>query len=175
MRRTEVIADSAIVLYTVAVSFLFALTVTETILLYPNAFRDVPASLVLTEQFMATVGVGDVVRPFGGVLVVLGVVATVAAWWTRRARGWVLASFGSLVLGQGIFSMLYQWPQVTVMFDERERHTAAELQRAATEFQIGQVIRVAFAAATTVLAIIAALRCYSNHILVATEAGAAGK
>ncbi|WP_280344219.1 hypothetical protein [Nocardia abscessus] len=46
-----------------------------------------------------------------------------------------------------------------------DAHTLAEIERAATEFQIGQGLRIAAAAVTALCAVLAALACYRARAL----------
>lgn len=70
----------------------FAAALTETIMLYPNIFRDVPESLAQTQQFMSEVAVGDAMRPLGGALTMCALIACAAAVRYRLARARVLAT-----------------------------------------------------------------------------------
>ncbi|WP_280266873.1 hypothetical protein [Nocardia wallacei] len=150
-------------------SFVFAVTAVETMLLYPNVFREVPESLVRAEEFMSVVAVGDVMRPLGGALLLTGLVAVVVSLWGRLARGWTIAAFLTVLFGLGVLSTMYQWPRATILYDERDQHTRAEIDRAATEFLIGQGFRIAFAALAALFAILAALRCYRERVLATAE------
>ncbi|MFI7671092.1 hypothetical protein [Nocardia sp. NPDC049526] len=156
--------------YAAVASFAFAAALTETIMLYPNIFRDVPESLTQTQQFMSEVAVGDVMRPLGGVLTVCALVACAAAVRYRLARGWVGASMISLISGQFLLSILYLWPRATILFDERSRHSLAEIESAATEFQVGEWVRIAAALATAAFAVAATLSCYRTRVLATVDA-----
>ncbi|WP_280193165.1 hypothetical protein, partial [Nocardia farcinica] len=155
--------------YAVLASFAFAATLTETILFYPNVFHDVPRSLELTEEFMSAVGVGDVLRPLGAVLTLTALVAAAVATRYRVARGWLVASLASLITGQFLLSVGYQWPRVEILFDDRAAHTTAELERAASEFLVGQVLRVGAAGLTATFAVLAALACHRAYVLAAAR------
>ncbi|GAB0103548.1 hypothetical protein JMUB6875_25210 [Nocardia sp. JMUB6875] len=159
--------------YAVVASFAFAATASETMLLYPNIFRDIPESLAQTQQFMSVVAVGDVMRPMGGVLTLCALPAAYVAVRYRTGRGWTAASLVFLISGQFLLSILYQWPRATVLFDERDRHSLDEINRAATEFLIGQGLRTAAALATAVFATAAALAWYRARILARASALAA--
>ncbi|MFF3224340.1 hypothetical protein ACFYV7_16220 [Nocardia suismassiliense] len=151
--------------YAVVACFAFGTTAAETMLLYPNIFRDIPESLELTEQFMSVVAVGDVMRPLGGVLTLCALIAGAAAVRYRIGLRWVGLSLASLVSGQFLLSVLYQWPRASILFDDRDKHTLAEIERAATEFLIGQGFRIAAAALTALFAVAAALVCYRRRVL----------
>ncbi|MFI9510931.1 hypothetical protein [Nocardia sp. NPDC052566] len=163
--RSVTIAGVIVGGYAAVAGFAFAATVAETVLLYPNIFRDIPDSLELTQRFMSVVAVGDVMRPLGGALTLCALIALVAVLRYRIARGWLAASLAALISGQFLLSILYQWPRATVLFDERNSHTLDEIERAANEFLIGQGLRIAASALTAVFAIVAALVCYRAHIL----------
>ncbi|MBF6547344.1 hypothetical protein [Nocardia brasiliensis] len=162
--RRGTIASVVLTGYAVLACFAFATTAAETIFLYPNIFRDVPDSLALTEQFMSAVAVGDVMRPLGAALTLCALLAGAAALWARLGRRWLALSLASLVSGQFLLSVLYQWPRAAILFDDRAGHTLDEIRRAATEFQVGQGLRILAAALTALFAVVAALVCYRARI-----------
>ncbi|UAK36064.1 hypothetical protein K8O92_31670 [Nocardia asteroides] len=151
--------------YAVIASFAFATTAAETLLLYPNIFRDVPESLELTEQFMSVVAVGDIMRPLGAVLTLCASVAGAVSLIYRIGRRWLGLSLVALLSGQFLLSILYLWPRASILFDDRHSHTLAEIERAATEFQVGHGLRTAAAAVTALCAVLAALACYRARVL----------
>ncbi|WP_280232382.1 hypothetical protein [Nocardia cyriacigeorgica] len=169
--RSTTIPLAAVGAYAAVVSFVFAITVAETIFLYPNMFRDVPESLALSDEFMTVVDIGGVMRPMGGVMTLSAVIAIVVALWTRQARGWVAASLVFLISGQ-FLSILYQWPRASI-FGERDSHTVAEIERATTEFLVGHGFRIAISLATAILAITAVFSLYRARILAQTQANPA--
>ncbi|RDI51103.1 DUF1772 domain-containing protein [Nocardia mexicana] len=156
--------------YATAASLVFSITAAETIFLYPNMFRDVPESLALSDEFMTVVDIGAVMRPMGGVMTLCAVIAIVVALWTRHARGWLAASLVSLVSGQFLLSILYQWPRASIL-GERDRHTVEEIDRAVTEFLVGHGFRIAASLATAVLAIVAVFSIYRARVLAEARAG----
>ncbi|PXX62432.1 hypothetical protein DFR70_107300 [Nocardia tenerifensis] len=151
--------------YAVVAFFAFGAAVVETIMLYPNIFRDVPESLAETQHFMSAVAVGDVMRPLGGVLTLCALLAAIASVRYRVGVRSTVLSLISLVSGQFLLSVLYLWPRATILFDDRDKHTLAEIERAATEFQIGEGVRIAAAALTALFAVAAALACYRRRVL----------
>lgn len=168
--RSATVPLTVIGTYAAVASFAFAAATTETILLYPNIFRDVPDSLALTEQFMSSVAVGDVMRPLGGILTLCAIIACIVSFRYRLGRNWLVASVVSLISGQFLLSILYLWPRATILFDDRSQHTLAEIERAATEFQIGEVVRIVASLATAVFATAATLACYRARVLTAQPA-----
>ncbi|WP_433663570.1 hypothetical protein ACQPW1_16450 [Nocardia sp. CA-128927] len=151
--------------YAVVAFFVFGTAAAETLLLYPNIFRDIPESLELTERFMSAVAVGDVMRPLGGVLTLCALIAAAVSVRYRVGLRWMGLSLLSLVSGQFLLSILYEWPRATILFDDRDKHTLAEIQRAATEFQIGEGFRILAAALTALFAVAAAVACYRRRVL----------
>ncbi|GAB4584546.1 hypothetical protein [Nocardia sp. IFM 10818] len=157
--KSATVPVAVVGLYAVVAGFVFSATVAETVLLYPNIFRDIPESLELTERFMSEMAVGDLMRPLGAGLTLCALAALGAVLWYRVARGWLIASLVSLISGQFLLSILYLWPRASVLFDDRAQHTLGEIERAATEFQVGQGFRILACALTAVFAAAAALVC----------------
>ncbi|MBF6177325.1 anthrone oxygenase family protein [Nocardia otitidiscaviarum] len=133
----------------------------ETIIIYPNVFHDVPASLAEASDFFEVTGPADFFPPMGALTVLAAVASTVLAWRVPGARWWLLGSLGSLVLGEFLFSALYFWPRNEIMFDEGAAvHSTEVLRRTATEFENGHWVRLAMSGVTAVLAFIGFLRVY---------------
>ncbi|MDA3649740.1 DUF1772 domain-containing protein [Saccharopolyspora indica] len=128
----------------------------ETIIIYPNVFHDVPASLGTSVEFMVAAGPADFFPPLGALTVVAAVVSLVVL---RPARKWVAASLLSLLLGEFLFSALFFWPRNDVMFEEGAAvHSAAVLRQTAWEFETGHWVRLAMSLLTAVLAFAAFVR-----------------
>ncbi|NNH75794.1 hypothetical protein HLB23_39095 [Nocardia uniformis] len=170
--KNYTISSVTLGIYAVVAFFVFSVAAMETLLLYPNIFRDVPESLALTEEFMSVVAVGDVMRPLGGVMMISALFATVVSIRYRIARRWLLGSLAALVSGQFLLSIGYQWPRASILFDDRGRYALAEIERAASEFLIGQYFRIAAAGLAALFAVIAALKTYRAATLAAAGADA---
>ncbi|MBL1079377.1 hypothetical protein JK358_33725 [Nocardia sp. 2] len=153
--------------YATVAFFVFSATVAETWLLYPNIFRQVPESLVQAQEFMSVIAVGDVMRPLGAAMTLCALVAAVAALRYRVARRWLAGSLTALISGQFLLSILYLWPRASILFDDRDEHTAAEIDRAAAEFVTGQYFRIAAAGLAALCAVIAALECH--RVMISTQ------
>jgi len=133
----------------------------ETIIIYPNVFHDVPASLAEASAFFEVTGPADFFPPMGAITVVAALATAALAWRIPRARWWMSSSLASLVLGEFLFSMLYFWPRNEIMFDEGTAvHSAELLRRTATEFENGHWVRLAMSGVTAVLAFIGFLELY---------------
>ncbi|MGW0248501.1 hypothetical protein ACWDYH_17895 [Nocardia goodfellowii] len=145
--------------------FVFSAAAAETVLLYPNILRDIPESLQMTQDFMSVIGVGDVMRPLGGLMMVSALIAAAASVRYRTARPWVAASVAAMLSGQFLLSVAYLWPRATILFDDRAKHTIDEIESAADEFVIGQYFRIAAAGLAALFAVIAARKIYRAKIL----------
>ncbi|MEV6658129.1 hypothetical protein [Nocardia fluminea] len=115
--------------YAALATLVFCTMIAETVFLYPNYFHDIPASLIVADEFTAVVSVGGVMRPLGAALMLTGVVAVAVTLWARTSRIWTLASMLSLISGLFLLSALYLWPRWTILFDDRALHTVDELRR----------------------------------------------
>ncbi|MBB4933184.1 hypothetical protein F4561_004004 [Lipingzhangella halophila] len=144
----------------------------ETIVIYPNVFHDVPASLAGASEFFEVTGPADLFPPLGAATVVLSIVTLVLVWRLRAARWWIAASVATLVFGEFLFSVLFFWPRNEIMFDEGlAEHSAEVLRRTAAEFETGHWGRLAASAATATLAYIGFLRYHRWFHLSANPAG----
>ncbi|MFG3618937.1 hypothetical protein [Nocardia sp. NPDC047654] len=152
-------------MYAVVALFVFAAAASETWLLYPNIFRDIPDSLALTEDFMSVVAVGDVMRPLGAVMLVSALIACAVSVRYRIARRLLATSLAALVGGQFLLSILYLWPRGSILFDDRHQYTLNEIERAAHEFQVGQYVRIVAAGLAALTAVAAATDCYRARVL----------
>ncbi len=135
----------------------------ETIIIYPNVFHDVPASLAGASDFFEVTGPADFFPPMGALTVVAALATTALAWRIPGARWWLAGSLGSLVLGEFLFSAVYFWPRNEIMFDEGAAvHSTEVLRRTATEFENGHWVRLTMSGVTAVLAFIGYLRVYRH-------------
>jgi hypothetical protein len=130
----------------------------ETLLIYPNIFGEVPASLAWSTEFFSEVGPSDVFPVLGLATLVTGLLAVAVTWTFRPARIRALAAVAVTLLGEFGFSAWYFWPRNTVMFVEGAAvHGDAELVRVAWEFETGHWLRLAMCGLTAVLAFSALL------------------
>jgi len=89
--------------------------VLETFMIYPNIFRDPPASFAVALEFMAVRTPHDFFPPLGFLSWVSGVGSLILGWRVKSARYWIIGSL-LMVVGEGICSMLLFWPRNTIMF-----------------------------------------------------------
>ncbi|MEO3795050.1 hypothetical protein ABGB14_32975 [Nonomuraea sp. B10E15] len=140
----------------------------ETVVIYPNVFHDVPASLAESMEFFVVTGPADFFPPMGAVTVVASVAALALAWPVRDTRLWAGGSLLSLLLGEFLFSALYFWPRNDIMFEEGAAvHSAEVLRQTALEFETGHWGRLAMSAVTATLAFTGLWRLHRGRALAA--------
>ncbi|MEV4417738.1 DUF1772 domain-containing protein [Catellatospora sp. NPDC049609] len=131
----------------------------ETVMLYPNIFRDPPASLELAREFIVAGGPSDYFPPLGASVVVCSLAATVLTWRHRRLRWWIAAATLTFLACEFLFSAVFFWPRNEIMFvDPVGTHSDEYLRQVAAEFVAGHWVRLAGGAVTAVLVFTALLR-----------------
>lgn len=164
------LAVAATVAFAAVATFAFGTLLSETLLLYPNIFADVPDSLALTMEFMAVSAPGDVLPPLGAASLLTGVAAVALTVRRASVRWWEIAAVVSLLLGQFLFSAIFFWPRNQIMFSEGSAvHDAAYLQQVAAEFQAGHWVRVGAGALAATLSFVAMLRMHREAIIVSGD------
>jgi hypothetical protein len=144
----------------------------ETLLIYPNIFADVPASLTRSTAFFSEVGPGDVFPVLGMATLVSGLLTVAVAWTLRTVRIRALAAVAVAAGGEFAFSAWFFWPRNTVLFVEGPAvHPATELVRVAWEFETAHWLRLAMCGVTAVLAFSAMLRVVAGRRPVTSIAG----
>ena len=142
------------------VMILLGSIVLETFMVYPNIFHDPPKSFETALAFMSVRAPNDFYPPLGFLSWVAGTLSAVLVWPEKSARYWVLASV-AMMMGEGLFSMLFFWPRNEIMFIEGPAvHSAAFLRATAREFQTMHWGRVAFNAAASAFAFTALLKLH---------------
>lgn len=131
----------------------------ETVMLYPNIFRDPPASLDLAREFIVAGGPSDYFPPLGASVVLTSLAATLLSWRNRRLRWWVAGAAAVFISCEFLFSAIFFWPRNEIMFvDPPGTHSAEYLRQVADEFVTGHWVRLAGGAVTSALAFTALLR-----------------
>lgn len=165
MTRKPMITFAVLVVLVWATMISFGAVLAETVLLYPNIFRDPPASLVLAREFMVAGAPNDFFPPLGMAVVRSAVAASVLNWRTRPVRWWIVGAAITFVCCDFVFSAVFFWPRNTIMFvDPVGTHPAEYLRLVAAEFEAGHWVRVAGAAATAVLAFAGFLRFHRMQV-----------
>ncbi|PST84157.1 DUF1772 domain-containing protein [Pedobacter yulinensis] len=132
----------------------------QTFLMYPNIFRDPPASLQLSMKFFSAVTPADFFPPFGSLVVATAIPAVVLAFRDRPAFHLLLGSVLLLLAGDGILSILYFWPLNEALFTEGlSRYNAETLKEFAVDFQHAHHLRLLTSLVSSVLAMLGLMRC----------------
>ena len=150
--------------------FLGAITF-ETLILYPNIFRDAPASLDKAVEFMK-IGPADFFPPVGMAMLLTGAASVILTWRHRSVRYWLLTSVLIILFGEFLFSAVFFWPRNTIMFIEGSAvHSAEVLRRTAHEFEALHWVRLGLCLPASVFSFVGLLRSYRAVQLVspATE------
>jgi hypothetical protein len=156
---------AATVAFAWVATFGFGALLVETLLLYPNIFADVPASLTRALEFMSVTAPNDVLPPLGAATIGTAAAAVALTLRLRRVRWWTIGAAASIALGELLFSAVWFWHRNTIMFIEGPAvHDAVYLQQVAAEFQAGHWVRVAAGAVTSVLAFTAMLRTHREAV-----------
>ncbi|MFF0308712.1 hypothetical protein ACFYSC_14860 [Streptosporangium sp. NPDC004379] len=141
----------------------------ETVMLYPNIFRDPPASLDLAREFIVAGGPSDFFPPLGMAFILGAVVTSLLTWRTPAVRWWIIGATVAFVCAEFVFSAVFFWPRNTIMFvDPVGTHPAGYLRAVAAEFVAGHWVRVAGGAVTSALTFTGFLRWYRNRVTAPT-------
>lgn len=152
-------------IYAWLMAVFFGAILSETTILYPNIFYNVPDSLQEGMDFLKVIGPRQFFTFLGTILIIVAVITNIINWENRYARIYLILSFALLFLFEFLFSVFYFWPRNHVMFVEGALvHPPDELKRVAIEFQRGHIVRLAVAFAASVLAFFAVYRAgYTKH------------
>lgn len=144
---------SAVLLYTWMQIVLFGGLLSETVLIYPNVFADIPGSFDTALEFLQVTDPGAFFPPSGAATILVGLSALVLCWRARTVRYRLAASLGVFMLGNGLFSMLFAWPRNVIMFEEGPAvHATDYLEQVAHEFLLGQGLRLVASVTSATLA-----------------------
>ena len=123
-------------------ALLLGATVYETIVMAPNYERDIPASIDLARQFLRRVTPAHYFRIISPLTQLLLVASLVACRGVLGARWWSLTALGALVVTD-VITFTFHYPRLSIMFKEPIPHNPARLRRAAREWAVGNLVRVA--------------------------------
>ncbi len=125
----------------------------ETVMLYPNIFRDPPDSLVLAREFMVAGSPSDFFPPLGLTIMVFGAVAIGLTWRRPHLRWWLVAAGIVYLCCELLFSVWFFWPRNEIMFvDPVGTHSPEYLRQVAAEFEAAHWVRVIGGAVAAALA-----------------------
>jgi hypothetical protein len=162
MQTIKVISIS---LFTWMLCILFGAIVFNTLVFYPNIFHNVPESLELTMQFLAVRGPHNFFPPFGGLVILLNILALILWWRTKHTRNLLAVSITLLIAFEFIFSVTFFWDKNTILFIEgQSKHSIAFLQSTANSFQNWHWVRVCTTGLSSSLSVyaIVSLKIYTK-------------
>lgn len=143
--------------------FLGAITF-ETLILYPNIFRNAPQSLADAVEFMK-IGPADFFPPVGMAMLLTGAVAMFLSWRHKAARNWLLVSVFIILFGEFAFSAVFFWPRNETMFIEGPAvHSTEVLRRTAQEFEALHWVRLGLCLPASVFSFMGLLRSYRARL-----------
>jgi hypothetical protein len=166
VKKLQRLALPVVTAYLWVMMVLFGAIVLETFMIYPNVFRDPPESLVLSMDFMSVSGPSDFFPPLGFLSWVLGAGSLILCWRVKEARWWVVLSL-TMIVCEGVASMLYFWPRNEIMFVEGPSvHSAEYLRQVAREFETWHWrSRMGFNSLAAVSAFVGFVKLYRHRIL----------
>jgi hypothetical protein len=137
----------------------------ETFMIYPNIFRDPPASFAVALDFMSVRAPNDFFPPLGFASWVTGAASLLLSWRVKSARYWVLGSL-LMIVGEGLASMALFWPRNTILFVEGTAvHSVEFLRQTASEFETMHWLRVVFNTLGAALIFTGFLKFYRDMIV----------
>lgn len=141
--------------YAWSMAMFFGAVLSETVILYPNIFHDVPASLETAMKFLTVIGPGQFFPRLGGGIMLVAIITIASNLKNKPAIYYLLLSFVLMALLEFLFSVFYFWPRNKIMFTEgTAMHSAETLKTVAAEFQAGHIVRLSCSFITSCLAFI---------------------
>ena len=154
MERLQRVAYPVVLIYLWVMMIMLGAIVLETFMIYPNIFRNAPASLAAASGFFTEASPATFFRPLGMASWAAGIASVVLSWPVSNVRRWVVLSL-LCIMADGVASMLFFWPRNTIMFIEGAAvHSPEVLRQTAEQFEQLHWLRVAFNAASAVFAFI---------------------
>jgi hypothetical protein len=162
--RKEKLGTTVLIALTWAIMIMFGAIVAETVLLYPNIFRDPPDSLTMAREFLVAGAPNDLYPPLGLATVATGALAILLTWRERRVRWWLLPAGVVFLCCEFVFSALYFWPRNTIMFvDPIGTHSPDYLRAVAAEFDAAHWVRVIGNGVSAILVFVGFLEWSRRH------------
>jgi hypothetical protein len=156
---------TVLLVLTVATTMNFGAIAGETVMLYPNIFRDPPDSLLQAREFMVAGSPSDFFPPLGLTVIATGAAAVLLTWRRRDVRWWMVGAAVVYLCCELLFSVWFFWPRNEIMFvDPVGTHSAEYLSQVAAEFEAGHWVRVVGGGASAALCITGALTWYRGAL-----------
>jgi hypothetical protein len=154
VERLQRLTYPVVLIYLWVMMIMLGAIMLETLMVYPNIFRNAPESLAYASGFFSEASPATFFRPLGMLSWAMGIAAVGLSWPVGNVRRWVALSLLSIV-ADGAASMLFFWPRNTMMFIEGTAvHSPEVLRQTAAQFEQLHWLRVAFNAASAVFAFI---------------------
>jgi hypothetical protein len=154
MERLQRLAHPVVLVYLWVMMIMLGAIALETLMVYPNIFRNAPESLAYASGFFSEASPATFFRPLGMLSWAVGIAALIFTWPVGNVRRWLALSLLCIV-ADGVASMLFFWPRNTVMFVEGSAvHSAEVLRQTAEQFEQLHWLRVALSAASAIFAFI---------------------
>lgn len=141
----------------------FGTILSETVLLYPNIFHNVPDSLSGAMDFLKIIGPGQFFPKLGAFVLLISVTTLILNYTDKK----LVIKLGSvlflIIVVEFLFSVYYFWPRNRTMFIEGINiHSAEVLIKTANEFVLGHYIRLAGSLTTSLIAFTALTESVKN-------------
>ena len=138
------LASVFIVIYSFCATTFFGALLFDLIVLYPNVFADIPASLELTSEYLTVANPGTLFPRVGQATLLSGIIAVAFNWRMSKARNILLFSLAILFGGTYLITELFFNRRNEILFLEGvAQHSVEELQAVSREFLLVNWLRVA--------------------------------
>lgn len=126
----------------IGVALLLGACAYESVVMAPNFEREIPASIEAARQFLKRTTPGHYFRILAPVTQLLLVAGVIMSWQVMAARWALLTALGVLLFTDAI-TFTYHYPRLAIMFRGPMPEDHALLARAAREWAMGNIVRVA--------------------------------
>ena len=142
-RRLDLVSMS-IVVYSFCATTFFGALLFDLVVLYPNVFANIPASLELTSEYLTVANPGTLFPRVGQATLLSGIIAVAFNWRVSKARNILLFSLAILFGGTYLITELFFNGRNEILFLEGvAQHSVGELQAVSREFLLVNWVRVA--------------------------------
>ncbi len=141
----------------VASAMLLGAGVYESVVVAPN-FHGAPASLQHARGFYLATNPGMLFRVLSPALQLSLLLALLCNWRPVAATRWRLAAALALVIVSDVSTFAFHYPRNTILFSAPLTATPADLGRVATEWAMGNYVRIAVVLTTVILVIASLVR-----------------
>ena len=137
-------ASVMIVIYGFCATTFFGAMLFDLVVLYPNVFANIPASLELTSEYLTVANPGTLFPRVGQTTLLAGIIAVAFNWRVPRARNLLLLSLAILFGGTYLTTALFFNRRNEILFLEGvAQHSVNDLRAVAREFLLVNWVRVA--------------------------------